>query len=107
EQAIQTLYRMGRKRTASLAPQRVFMYLHRVLWQFRKCIFCVGLLTTMQAGCGIERLQPPLNGLVEGLSLEDLERIQDDERLTDDEKREAIRAAAEIPAGEEGDRLVE
>lgn len=65
------------------------------------------LLMAMQAGCGFERLQPALPDLVEGLSLEELGKIQVDERLTDDEKREAIRTAADIPNTDEGDRLVE
>lgn len=65
------------------------------------------LLMTMHAGCGLDRLRPALPDLMEGLSLDQLEKIQNDERLTDDEKREAIRTAADIPDTDEGDRLVE
>jgi hypothetical protein len=61
----------------------------------------------MVSACGFERIAAPLPDLVEGLSLAELEAIQDDERLTDDEKRQAIRDAVEAPEDESGDRLVE
>lgn len=74
-----------------------------------KRIFCCCsvLIATMLNGCGFERLQPDLPNLVEGLTLAQLEDIQDDERLTDDEKRQAIRDAIDAPATDAGDRLVE
>lgn len=65
------------------------------------------LMASMQSGCGFERFEPVLPDQIEGLSLSDLEAIQNDERLTDDEKREQIRTAVDAPATVEGDRLVE
>ena len=70
------------------------------------CMFFAGLLMTMLAGCGFERIQPSLPDL-SALTLERLEEIQDDERLTTAEKREAIRDEAGIPDTVEGDRLVD
>lgn len=72
-----------------------------------RTFFGVGLIWTMVAGCGFDRFAPALPDLVEGLSLAELERIQDDERLTVAEKREAIRTAGDIPNTVEGDRLVD
>ena len=69
--------------------------------------FCSCLIVTMLVGCGLDRLQPELPDLVTGLSLTQLEEIQDDERLTDDEKRQAIRDAVGAPETDQGDRLVE
>ena len=69
--------------------------------------FGLGLIVTMQAGCGVSLLEPPLPDLVEGLTLSELEAIQDDPRLTDDEKRQAIRDAIGAPETDAGDRLVE
>ncbi len=70
------------------------------------CIFFAGLLMTMLAGCGFERIQPSLPDLND-LTLARLEEIQDDERLTNAEKRQAIRDEAGIPDTVEGDRLVD
>lgn len=61
----------------------------------------------MQSGCGFERFAPVLPDQIEGISLKDLEAIQNDERLTDNEKREQIRTAIDAPMTVEGDRLVE
>ena len=59
-------------------------------------------------GCGVDRLQQQtLPNEVTGLTLEQLEDIQDDETLTDDEKREAIRDAIGAPEDSSGDRLVD
>lgn len=59
-------------------------------------------------GCGVDRLQQEtLPDEVTGLTLDQLEDIQDDERLTDDEKREAIRDAIDAPEDSSGDRLVD
>ncbi|MFQ5429056.1 MAG: hypothetical protein ACE5E1_01995 [Phycisphaerae bacterium] len=72
-------------------------------------VFCfsAGLILSMLAGCGFERLQAELPALVDGLTLDQLRDIQRDERLTDDEKRDQIRAAIGAPETESGDRLVE
>ncbi len=69
--------------------------------------FGFGLILTMQAGCGVSPLEPPLPDLVEGLTLSELEAIQEDPRLTEDEKRQAIRDAIDAPETDAGDRLVE
>lgn len=68
--------------------------------------FTVAVLMSMQTGCGFERVRGALPDMVEGLTLAQLEQIQDDERLTLAEKREAIREAAGIPNTDAGDRLV-
>ncbi len=72
-------------------------------------LFCFGfgLILTMQAGCGVSPLAPALPDLVEGLTLAELEDIQNDARLTDDERRQAIRDAIGAPETDAGDRLVE
>jgi hypothetical protein len=59
------------------------------------------------AGCGFDRIQPPLPDAIPDFSLDDLGTIQNDDALTDDEKREAIRVAVGAPDDEAGDRLVE
>ncbi|MBN2561820.1 MAG: hypothetical protein JXQ75_12905 [Phycisphaerae bacterium] len=69
--------------------------------------FCTLLLGLPWTGCGFERIHATLPAAVSGLTLEQLEDIQDDERLTDDEKRERIRETVEAPDSESGDRLVE
>jgi hypothetical protein len=69
--------------------------------------FSVCLIVSMLAGCGFDGIAAELPDLVAGLSLSDLEAIQDDERLTDDEKREQIREAVGAPETDSGDRLVE
>ncbi|HKQ47799.1 MAG TPA: hypothetical protein VJZ71_07005 [Phycisphaerae bacterium] len=59
-------------------------------------------------GCGFDRLQQQtLPDEVTGLTLEQLEDIQDDETLTDDEKKEEIRTAIGAPEDSSGDRLVD
>jgi hypothetical protein len=59
-------------------------------------------------GCGVDRLQQDtLPNEITGLTLDELEQIQNDERLTDDEKRQAIRDATGAPEDSSGDRLVE
>ena len=66
------------------------------------------MMIGLGSGCGVDRLQQQtLPDEVTGLTLEQLEDIQDDERLTDDEKREAIRNAIGAPEDSSGDRLVE
>ena len=72
-------------------------------------IFCLslGLFMSILAGCGTTGVAAPLPDLVEGLTLSELEAIQNDERLTDDEKREQIREAIDAPDTDAGDRLVE
>jgi len=52
-------------------------------------------------------LIPPVPDALPNLTLEQLAEIQGDERLTTDEKRDQIRAIAEIPNDAAGDRLVE
>ena len=69
--------------------------------------FSVCLIVSMLAGCGFDGITAELPDLVAGLSLSELEAIQDDERLTDDEKREQIREAVGAPETDSGDRLVE
>ena len=85
-----------------------------VLMRRRYCLkmvgnFCsrFGFVVTMLAGCGFDRLQPDLPDLEGGLTLAELEEIQDDERLTTDEKRERIREAINAPMTESGERLVD
>lgn len=68
---------------------------------------CFLLAATMLLGCGFDRTRLPLPDEVEGLTLDQLEDIQQDERLTADEKRQAIRDAIGAPATVDGDRLVE
>lgn len=72
-------------------------------------VFCfsVCLIVSMLAGCGFDGIEAELPDLVAGLSLSDLEAIQNDERLTDDEKRAQIRAAVGAAETDSGDRLVE
>ncbi len=72
-------------------------------------VFCLALclIVSMMVGCGFDAVAAELPDLVAGLSLSDLEAIQNDERLTDDEKREQIRTAVEAPATASGNRLVE
>lgn len=69
-------------------------------------MFFAGLLMTMLAGCGLERIQVPMPDR-SALTLARLEEIQDDERLTDAEKREVVRTEAGIPDTVEGDRLID
>lgn len=64
-------------------------------------------LLTFTTGCGFERLAAPLPNLVPGLTLEQLEDIQNDTGLTDDERRAMIRDAIGAPEDADGDRLVE
>jgi hypothetical protein len=70
------------------------------------CLTALAVGITL-VGCGFDRLDGDLPAAVEGLSLSDLEDIQDDERLTDDEKRDRIRDAVGAPDNDSGDRLVE
>lgn len=78
-------------------------YRHRKVGSF---CWRFGFVVTMLTGCGFDRLQPALPDLVAGMSLADLEDLQNDERLTTDEKREMIRDAIGAPMTESGDRLV-
>jgi len=77
-------------------------------WRLRTALLLAVVAIWIGCGCGFNRLQQEtLPDEVAGLSLDDLEKIQDDERLTDDEKREAIRTAIGAPMDSSGDRLVE
>lgn len=80
------------------------MMLRRLRMYFILVIAMIGL----GSGCGVDRLQQQtLPDEVNGLTLEQLQEIQDDDALTDDEKREAIRTAIGAPEDSSGDRLVE
>ncbi len=69
------------------------------------CSIC--MIVSMLVGCGFDGIAAELPELVAGLSLSELEAIQDDERLTDDEKRDQIREAVGAEETDSGDRLVE
>jgi len=80
---------------------------HMSIQRCRRIIPATLIVTSLSIGCGLNLIPNPMPAQVEGLTLQELQAIQQDGALTNNEKRDAIRDAINAPNNAEGDRLVE